>query len=264
MREELLTAIDGAIRTILREASHPEEPPTFALEIPRQKEHGDFACNAAMVLAKPLRRPPREIATRLVDLLTAAGAVSRAEVAGPGFVNLWLRTDRWQELIDTLLRRPEAFGRSELLGGRRIQVEFLSANPTGPITIGHGRQAVLGDCIARLLAAAGGKVTREYYFNNGGRQMRTLGASVRARYLELIGRAAAPPEDALKDDSLPWPDAIGGLPLVFPRDGYRGEYIREIAAALRDAHGDALADEPADGSYRGEGERIVFAEFRET
>src|SRR5687768_9530031 len=161
MREELLTAIDGAIRTILRGASLPEDPPQFALEIPRQKEHGDFACNAAMVLAKPLRRPPREIAARLVELLTAGGGpVARAEVAGPGFVNLWLATERWQNLIETLLRRPEAFGRSEMLGGRRIQVEFLSANPTGPITIGHGRQAVLGDCIARLLAAAGGKVTR--------------------------------------------------------------------------------------------------------
>ena len=265
MREELITAIEGAVRTLLREAQAPEDPPAFSLEIPRQKEHGDFACNAAMVLAKPLRKPPREIAARLVELLTAApGPVARAEVAGPGFVNLWLATDRWQDLITTLLRRPEAFGRSELLGGRRIQVEFLSANPTGPITIGHGRQAVLGDCIARLLIAAGGKVTREYYFNNGGRQMRTLGASVRARYLELIGRAAPPPEDALRDDALPWPESIGGLPVVFPRDGYRGEYIREIAAALRDEHGDGLADEPPDGRFRSEAERIVFAEIRAT
>jgi arginyl-tRNA synthetase len=265
MREELITAIEGAVRTLLREASLPEDLPAFSLEIPRQKEHGDFACNAAMMLAKPLRRPPREIAARLVELLTAQpGPVARAEVAGPGFVNLWLATARWQDLLTRLLEQPEAFGRSDLLGGRRVQVEFLSANPTGPISIGHGRQAVLGDCIARLLSAVGGKVTREYYFNNGGRQMRMLGASVRARYLELIGRAAEPPEDALRDDSLPWPESIGGLPVAFPRDGYRGEYIREIAAKLRDEHGEALADEPPDGRFRSEAERIVFDEIRAT
>ena len=217
------------------------------------------------MLAKRLRRPPRELATRLAELLTAApGPVARAEVAGPGFVNLWLAGSRWQALITDLLARPEQYGRSDRLGGRKVQVEFLSANPTGPISIGHGRQAVLGDCIARLLEAVGGKVTREYYFNNGGRQMRMLGASVRARYLELLGRAAPPPEDALSDDSLPWPAEVGGLPVEFPRDGYRGEYIREIAARLREQYGDGLLEEPPDGRFRSEAERLVFEEIRAT
>lgn len=265
MREELVAAVDEALRALLREESSPETLPAYALEAPRQQNHGDFACNAALVLAKQLRRPPRELAARLSELMMARpGLVARAEVAGPGFVNLWLATSRWQELLGTLLTRADSFGRSDLLGGCRVQVEFLSANPTGPISIGHGRQAVLGDCLARLLAAVGGKVTREYYFNNGGRQMRVLGASVRARYLEAIGRAAPPPDDALRDDSAPWPAEIDGLPVVFPRDGYRGEYIREIAIKLRDEHGEALASEPPDGRFRSDAERIVFEEIRAT
>ena len=265
MREELVAAVEQALRVLLRDASAGEELPAYTLEPSRQAEHGDFACNAALVLAKRLRRPPRELAAQLAELLTAApGPVARAEVAGPGFVNLWLSGSRWQALLEGLLARPEQFGRSQALGGRKVQVEFLSANPTGPISIGHGRQAVLGDCIARLLEAVGGQVTREYYFNNGGRQMRTLGASVRARYLELLGRAAPPPEEALADDSAPWPEAVGGLPVVFPRDGYRGEYIREIAAKLREQYGDGLLEEPPDGRFRSEAERLVFAEIRAT
>jgi arginyl-tRNA synthetase len=265
MREELVAAVEQALRVLLQEASAGDELPAFSLEVSRHPDHGDFACNAALVLAKRLRRPPRELATRLAELLTAApGPVARAEVAGPGFVNLWLAGSRWQALITDLLARPEQYGRSDRLGGRKVQVEFLSANPTGPISIGHGRQAVLGDCIARLLEAVGGKVTREYYFNNGGRQMRMLGASVRARYLELLGRAAPPPEDALSDDSLPWPAEVGGLPVEFPRDGYRGEYIREIAARLREQYGDGLLEEPPDGRFRSEAERLVFEEIRAT
>lgn len=267
MREDLAAAIEQALAVLLREAGQEaaaRELPAWALEPSRQPEHGDFACNAALVLAKRLRRPPRELAARLAELLAASPAVARAEVAGPGFVNLWLAGSQWQGLLETLLGQPESYGRSDLMAPSRVQVEFLSANPTGPISIGHGRQAVLGDCIARLLDAVGAKVTREYYFNNGGRQMRVLGASVRARYLELLGRAAPPPEDALQDDALPWPEEIGGLPVEFPRDGYRGEYIREIAARLREQHGDALVDEAADGRFRSEAERMVFEEIRAT
>jgi arginyl-tRNA synthetase len=264
MRESLAAAVEQALRVLLQEASAADELPAFALEPARQPEHGDFACNAALLLAKPLRRPPRELAARLAELLAASPLVARAEVAGPGFVNLWLSSVRWQALLSDLLARPDEYGRSDRLKGRKVQVEFLSANPTGPISIGHGRQAVLGDCIARLLEAIGGSVTREYYFNNGGRQMRMLGASVRARYLELLGRAAPPPEEALADDSVPWPAEIGGLPVEFPREGYRGEYIREIAARLRDQYGDGLLEEPADGRFRSEAERIVFDEIRAT
>ena len=265
MRERLAHTVEEALRTLVQEAGAEGPLPAFALEAPRQKEHGDFACNAALVLAKRLGRPPRELAARLVELLTARpGLVTRAEVAGPGFVNVWLAESRWQALLGSVLARPAEFGRGDARKGQRVQVEFVSANPTGPLSIGHGRQAVLGDCIARLLEATGARVTREYYFNNGGRQMRVLGQSVKARYLELLGRAAPPPEAALKDPELPWPEAVDGLPVVFPRDGYQGDYIRDIAASLLSAAGEALVDEPAEGRFRAEAERVIFDEIRAT
>jgi len=160
MRERLAEIVEEALRTLVQEAGgDPSELPTVALELPRQKEHGDFACNAALVLGKRLGRPPRELAARLVDLLTAhPGLVARAEVAGPGFVNLWLAESRWQSLLGGVLARPAEFGRGDARKGQRVQVEFVSANPTGPLSIGHGRQAVLGDCIARLLDATGAEV----------------------------------------------------------------------------------------------------------
>jgi arginyl-tRNA synthetase len=132
------------------------------------------------------------------------------------------------------------------------------------LSIGHGRQAVLGDSIARVLQDAGYDVTREYYFNDGGRQMRVLGDSVRARYLEQLGRAAPPPESPLEDPDTPWPTHLDGLPVVFPRDGYRGDYIGEIAAALRERHGEALVDEPGEGEFRTEAEARIFREIRST
>jgi len=265
MREPLAAAVEEALRTLLREQGAGEALPEFALEVPRQKQHGDFACNAALVLAKRLGRPPRELAARLVQLLTARpGLVARAEVAGPGFVNLWLAESRWQGLLAAVLARPEAFGRSDARKGQRVQVEFVSANPTGPLSIGHGRQAVLGDCIARLYEAIGAQVTREYYFNNGGRQMRVLGQSVKARYLELLGRAAPPPREALEDPARPWPEAVDGLPVAFPRDGYQGDYIRDIAARLREEAGETLVDEPPEGRFRAEAERVIFDEIRAT
>jgi arginyl-tRNA synthetase len=179
MRERLEEHLRRTVRRLLDEAGDTGEIPTFGVETSRQKEHGDFACNAALVLAKRLRRPPSEIAERLIEGLgDAGGLVGRAEIAGPGFVNLWLSGDRWQEVVRQILSAGEAFGSSRTGKGRRVQVEFVSANPTGPLSIGHGRQAVLGDSIARVLLDAGYDVTREYYFNDGGRQMRVLGESV--------------------------------------------------------------------------------------
>jgi len=265
MREGLEADLRRTVRRLLDEAGDTGAIPPFEIETSRQKEHGDFACNAAMVLAKRLRRPPREIAERLIEGLgDAGGLVGRAEVAGPGFVNLWLSGDRWREVVRQILSAGQAFGGSRTGKGRRIQVEFVSANPTGPLSIGHGRQAVLGDSIARVLLDAGYDVTREYYFNDGGRQMRVLGDSVRARYLEQLGRAAPPPEQALGDPELPWPEVIDGLPVAFPRDGYRGEYIGEIATALRERCGDALVEEPGEGRFRAEAEEKIFQEIRST
>jgi arginyl-tRNA synthetase len=265
VRERLLEALTVGVRALLSEAGDAAEPPPFALEPPRQTEHGDFATNAALVLAKRLRRPPREVADALVARLgSAGGLIARAEVAGPGFVNLWLDRARWRSVLQDILAAHDRYGRSDAGKRRKVMVEFISANPTGPLSVGHGRQAVLGDCIARLFEATGWDVTREYYFNNGGRQMRVLGESVRARYLELLGVAAPPPEAALKDESLPWPTQIGAKPVVFPRDGYQGSYITDIAQAVLEREGEGWLDEPGDRGFREEAERRIFAEIRAT
>ncbi len=265
MRAALQQHLADLVQDLLDEAGAPGPPPEFTLEAPRSEEHGDFACNAAMLLAKSLRRAPREIAAQLAQRLAAQGGlVARVEVAGPGFVNIWLAESRWRSLLQTVLAAGARYGESATGAGQRVQVEFVSANPTGPLTLGHGRQAVLGDAIARLLEATGYDVTREYYFNNGGRQMRILGESVKARYLEQLGRAAPPPPDALADPEHAWVDSVGGLPVVFPKDGYQGDYIRELAGELRERHGAALADEPGDGIFRETAETQIFGEIRKT
>ncbi len=264
MRERLSQAIAAVAERLLREGGAVVALPEFSVEVPRQAEHGDFATNAALLLAKRLGRPPREIAAALAGALAHSPGVTRAEVAGPGFVNVWLTEDRWRELLVEILGAGPSYGASDAGKGQKIQVEFVSANPTGPLSVGHGRQAVLGDCIARLLEAAGWKVTREYYFNNGGRQMRVLGESVKARYLERLGRAAAPPKDALEDTNLPWPAAIDGTPVAFPRDGYQGEYITALAGVIDAREGQGWIDEPAERGFKAEAESTIFAGIQAT
>ncbi len=265
MRQRLRDRLAQCVTTLLREAGDSSAPPEFSLEPPRLAEHGDFASNAALLLAKRLRRPPREIARILAERLgDAGGLVARAEIAGPGFLNLRISDDEWRGGLVELLRADDAYGRREAGEGPRVQVEFVSANPTGPLTLGHGRQGVIGDCIARLLEARGLRVTREYYFNDGGRQMRILGQSVKARYLELIGAAAPPPAEALADPEASWPEQIDGLPVAFPRDGYQGDYIAEIASELFQKHGRELIDEAPDGRFREAAEERIFQEIRAT
>lgn len=185
MKEALRTRVEEALRALLAAAGDHAPLPEFAIEVPRQKEHGDFSCNAAMLLAKRLGRKPREVALELLERLgDAGGLVTRAEVAGPGFLNVVLASAGWQDRIHEIVEAGARFGwvANARPGQARpkVQVEFVSANPTGPLSTGHGRQAVLGDCIAKLLDASGWDVTREYYFNDGGRQMRVLGESVKA------------------------------------------------------------------------------------
>jgi arginyl-tRNA synthetase len=265
VKEALRDTLEHSLRALLDAAGDTGPLPDVALEIPKNPDHGDFACNAALVLAKRLGEPPRAIAERLVAALCQAKElVASAEVAGPGFVNIRLRGSQWHDLLRRVLVAGPRFGHSDLYAGQKLQVEFVSANPTGPLTLGHGRQAVLGDAIARQLAALGGEVTREYYFNNGGRQMRVLGESVRARYLEQLGRAAPPPTGALADPDAPWPEAVDGLPVVFPRDGYQGDYIGEIAAVVRREHGDALAADCDVSLFRETAEKRIFADIRKT
>ena len=269
MKEALRAKVEEALRALLAAAGDVDPLPDFAIEVPRQKEHGDFSCNAAMLLAKRLGRKPRELAIELQERLgDAGGLIVRAEVAGPGFLNVVLASAGWQDRIHEILNAGARFGRFESAGpGQRkprVQVEFVSANPTGPLSTGHGRQAVLGDCIARLLQATGCDVTREYYFNDGGRQMRVLGESVKARYLEQLGRAAAPTVAALADPEHAWQDVIEGLAVVFPKDGYQGDYIVDIAVGLVEQEGAALVDEPGDGRFREVAQATIFENIQAT
>ncbi|HEX2205713.1 MAG TPA: arginine--tRNA ligase, partial [Longimicrobium sp.] len=193
-----------------------EGEPAVALERPRNPDHGDWSTNVALTLAKALGRKPREIADALAAKLDAAAAGVRAvEVAGPGFINFRLAADVIERGLAALVAAGDAFGRSDAGAGRPVMVEFVSANPTGPLHIGHGRQAALGDAVAELLAWAGWKVHREFYYNDAGEQIMRLARSVWARYQEALGE-----------------------PVDFPEDGYHGEYVREIARELVDEHGD--------------------------
>jgi arginyl-tRNA synthetase len=267
VKEQLREQVEVALRALLEAAGDHDALPEFAIEVPRQKEHGDFSCNAAMLLARRLRRKPREIAEDLAARLgDGGGLIAGSEVAGPGFLNIVLAESGWQDLLHGIIEAGERYGCKPAAAGEggRIQVEFVSANPTGPLSTGHGRQGVLGDCIARLLEATGWDVTREYYFNDGGRQMRVLGQSVKARYLERLGKAAPPPPEALADPEKSWVAEVDGLPVEFPVDGYQGDYITEIAAGLEKQAGDALVDEPAEGRFREEAQRVIFADIEQT
>ena len=202
-----------------------QEPATVTLERPRNPEHGDWATNVAMTLAKPLRKAPRQIAEELVQRIDRDGAgIRSAEVAGPGFINFRLSTGYLREGLARIVREGDAYGRSDAGQGRPVVVEFVSANPTGPLHVGHGRQAALGDAISELLAWAGWKVQREFYYNDAGEQINKLTRSVWARYQQQLGEDVA-----------------------FPEDGYHGGYIREIAAELAAEHGERFRgdDSPA-------------------
>ncbi|MFK7897996.1 MAG: arginine--tRNA ligase [Myxococcota bacterium] len=269
MKEELRGQVEVALRALLDSAGDADALPDFAIEVPRQKEHGDFSCNAAMLLAKRLRKKPREIAEDLLEHLgDAGGLASKVEIAGPGFLNITLASSGWQDLIHDVIRAGDRYGYSEQVPEGepkpKLQVEFVSANPTGPLSTGHGRQGVLGDCIARLLDATGWDVTREYYFNDGGRQMRVLGDSVKARYLEGLGLAAPPPAAALEDPEKNWVESVEGLPVAFPKDGYQGDYIADIAAGLQKAEGEGLVDEPGEGRFRDEAQKVIFEDIEGT
>ena len=215
--------------------------PPVQLEIPRERQHGDLASNVALMLARETRMQPRVIAeTILAHLDDPEGILASAEVAGPGFLNFNFAPAFWWSCLREAESRADSYGLSQLNAGRRISVEFVSANPTGPLTVGHGRNAVLGDAIARLLSATGGVVHREYYFNNAGRQMTLLGESVRARYLQMMGRE-----------------------VVLPDDGYQGGYITDIAADLHAQHGDALVNGDLD-LFRKTAEQVIFADIKRT
>jgi arginyl-tRNA synthetase len=176
------------------------------LERPKQVAHGDYSCNLAMQLAKALKKNPRELAQALLAALPASPLVEKAEIAGAGFINIFLKASAKQQVVKQIFSLGDKFGHSNVGRGEKVQVEFVSANPTGPLHVGHGRGAAIGDSLARLLQANGWKVTREFYYNDAGAQIANLGLSVQARLREMSGSDAP-----------------------FPENGYQGEYIKDIA-----------------------------------
>ena len=181
----------------------------------KQASHGDYSCNLAMQLAKSLHRNPREVAQLLIDNMPASPYVEKIEVAGAGFINLFLKNSVKQHYLHYVLQNKDAFGNSDFGQGKKIQVEFVSANPTGPLHVGHGRGAAYGATLARLLACAGYQVTNEYYVNDASRQMDILAVSTWLRYLELFNEVAP-----------------------FPGNAYQGDYVKDMARQIRELHGD--------------------------
>jgi arginyl-tRNA synthetase len=244
MIEERLTALLAEAVSAAAPAHGLEPPfPEPELQRPRQKGFGDFTTNIAMVLASRAGVDPRATAAAIVDALPAAPFLEKAEVAGPGFINLWTTDDWLHEVLRQIARDGDRYGAGAPTG-ERIQVEFVSANPTGPLTIGHARNAAIGDALARLLAFAGHEVEREYYFNDAGGQMDRFGASVEARYLQLLGREAEIPED-----------------------GYHGDYVTELAREILEVEGPGLADLPPEERFvrlREEGARLAMTQIRAT
>ncbi len=189
------------------------------IEEPKQEAHGDFSTNLALVMAREEKKPPKKIAAAILDHLDdPADILAKAEIAGAGFINFFIRPKAWHAVLHDIHDRDDRFGSSDFGAGERVMVEFVSANPTGPLHVGHGRGAALGDGIARLLAFTGYDVQREYYINDSGRQIRTLGLSVFLRMEEEDGRA-----------------------VDFPEDAYQGQYIRDLASRLRKEKSEALA-----------------------
>jgi arginyl-tRNA synthetase len=237
MKHHLESLLNQALQQLQDNGELPAELSAAAkVERTRDRQHGDFASNIAMTLTKAARRKPRDLAQSIVDAAPSSALVSKMEIAGPGFINFFLTPGAYQKTVADILAAGEAYGRSSVGAQRPIQVEFVSANPTGPLHVGHGRGAAYGAAVANLLEAAGFGVHREYYVNDAGRQMDILAASVWLRYLEALGESFA-----------------------FPINGYKGGYVRDIAASLRQIHGDKLhrpaaevmaglpADEPAGG-----------------
>ncbi|TAM93880.1 MAG: arginine--tRNA ligase [Rhodanobacteraceae bacterium] len=202
LHELLLHALDS-----LRHDGTLDVPaPAFVVERTRSREHGDFACNVALLLAKPLGRKPREVADTIVAALPKSHLIERVEIAGPGFINFFLSDAAWQDEIRRVLHEGAHYGHSHVGADRAVGIEFVSANPTGPLHVGHARNAAIGDTLARLFSATGWKVYREFYYNDAGAQINNLALSVQARI------------KGIEPDDPRW-----------PADGYRGDYIRDVA-----------------------------------
>ena len=237
MHEFFLPAIQSALHSAGIETSRQ-----IIIEQPADKKFGDFSTNIALLTAKECKKNPREQAQEIIEhLVFPPDTIAKIEVAGPGFINFYLTSLFIMRSVQQVLRNGDAYGKGTIGQGKTAIVEYVSANPTGPLTIGRGRGGVLGDCIANLIETQGYKVTREYYFNDAGRQMQILGESVRLRYQELCGKT-----------------------VEFPDTHYQGEYIREIAENIFNEHGSALAESDDVLTFKNSAESVIFSSIKKT
>ena len=235
IKEDIRATIVGSLTDLQEKGSlTPGTPPPFQIEVPKDPKHGDFATNVAMILAPQEKKNPRELAQTIAASITEnsrdtiAADIETVVTAGPGFINITLRKDFWREIVRRVLTLKERYGDVDLGKGKRVQIEFVSANPTGPLHVGHARGGAVGDALANVLVAAGYEVAREYYINDAGVQTEILGKSVLARYRELFGRS-----------------------VVFEDNYYQGDYVKEIAGGFKEREGDRLlaVDESEAVSY---------------
>ncbi|MCH9644296.1 MAG: arginine--tRNA ligase [Gammaproteobacteria bacterium] len=245
MKQQLQTIIEKIINQFVNQGLLSEKPKT-PIKVDRCKnpEHGDFSSNIAMILAKPMGKPPREVATQIVECIQQSSEISKIEsvdIAGPGFINFKMSQTALFDILPTILEQQQQYGCSEVGRGEKVHLEFVSCNPTGPLHVGHGRGAVFGSCVANLLKATGHEVHKEYYVNDAGRQMHILATSIWIRYLNLF-------------------DAN----ISFPSNGYKGDYIIDIAESIKNDHADQfvhpkdniLSDIPDDAKYDDAGELL--------
>ena len=223
VRNRLIDMIAAAVSPLIPvDAQTVSQPLAIELDIPKMAQHGDYATNLALSLTRVLKRKPRDIATEIVaNLQDPGGLIEKVEIAGPGFLNFFINPQAWLGLFETLFGDTRAYGRQNVGQGRLVQVEFVSANPTGPLHIGHGRGAAVGDVVANVLEACGYDVQREYYINDAGNQMNTLGASLYYRYQEILGES-----------------------VEFPDGHYKGEYMLDLAREFREKEGDRYRGVP--------------------
>lgn len=244
MKDALQQLITQAIQSLIDNGHLAVDMPAIKIDRTRDKSHGDFAANVAMLLAKPARKNPREIAAMIIDALPDSDFVEKVEIAGPGFINFYVSDDSRQNVVNSVITQGDAFGRSDKGAGKTVQVEFVSANPTGPLHVGHGRGAAYGATLANLLDAIGYKVHCEYYVNDAGRQMDILATSVWLRYLEK-----------------------NNVAIVFPANAYKGDYIHHIVDEIYREHGDTyiasaeevMSDLPLDEPEGGDKELHIDA-----
>ncbi len=229
MKEQIEQQLAEALSVLQSDGTVPSElSPQISVTRTKDASHGDFASNLAMMLAKPAKRAPREIAQALIEALPKSDSIKDVVIAGPGFINFFQADDAQSAVVKNVLEQGATFGHSDIGAGQSVQVEFVSANPTGPLHVGHGRGAALGASIANLLKVSGFNVQREYYVNDAGRQMDILATSVWLRYLALMGEE-----------------------FIFPSNGYKGDYILEISQGLIDSHADRFH----------QGSQVVFADI---